>query len=377
MPSPQTIDIETLLDAIPGEKPAGESLRYTEIYTAIPQAMQSGDNRDPLEPTVKKADWPTVIDMATDVLQHQSKDLQIAAWAVEALVGLDGFAGLRDGLSLLSELQDRFWESLYPGVEEGQLDLEYRAGPLEGLNQKLPTAIRGVPLTYLRDEKGYSWRHWKESRDVENFRLKSQTEYEAALADDKITGERWDKAVAATSLASYETLFEDLQESREAYERLNRVLDERFGREAPNLLAIKEALDDCSALIEAIVKNKEGLESKPTLPEDERKARGGFFARRRHSKEERTPTDPEAFSETLPLEPQDRDDALRRLAAVAAYFRRTEPHSPVSYLVGRAIRWGEMPLEEWLHDVIGNDDVLSRVRETLGLKESDASSGSN
>jgi len=27
--------------------------------------------------------------------------------------------------------------------------------------------------------------------------------------------------------------------------------------------------------------------------------------------------------------------------------------------------------------VIGNDDVLSRVRETLGLKESEASSGSD
>jgi type VI secretion system protein ImpA len=377
MPSPQTIDIEALLDVIPGEKPAGESLRYTEIYTAIPKAMQSGDSRDPLEATVKTADWPAVIEMATDVLQHQSKDLQIAAWAVEALVKLEGFAGLRDGLSLLSELQDRFWESLYPGVEEGQLDLEYRAGPLEGLNQKLSVAIRGVPLTYSRDGESYSWRHWKESREVENSRLKSQSEYEAALADDKITGERWDKAVAATSRPFYETLLEDLQESCEAYERLKRVVDEKFGREAPSLLAINGALDDCSALIEGIVKNRGGLETTPTPPEDERKARGGIIARLMHKKEERTLTDTETFSQPLSLEPQDRDDALRRLAAVAAYFRRTEPHSPVSYLVGRAIRWGEMPLEEWLHDVIGNDDVLSRVRETLGLRESDASGGSD
>jgi hypothetical protein len=43
------------------------------------------------------------------------------------------------------------------------------------------------------------------------------------------------------------------------------------------------------------------------------------------------------------IDPQSRADALRRLAAVAAYFRRTEPHSPVSYLVQRAVRWGEMP----------------------------------
>jgi hypothetical protein len=30
-----------------------------------------------------------------------------------------------------------------------------------------------------------------------------------------------------------------------------------------------------------------------------------------------------------------------------------------------------MPLEEWLRDVITNEDVLARVHETLGLKHSD------
>ena len=68
----------------------------------------------------------------------------------------------------------------------------------------------------------------------------------------------------------------------------------------------------------------------------------------------------------VPLEPQNRADALRRLAAVADYFRKTEPHSPVAYLVQRAVRWGEMPLEEWLQDVIHDEDVLGQLREMLG-----------
>ena len=71
----------------------------------------------------------------------------------------------------------------------------------------------------------------------------------------------------------------------------------------------------------------------------------------------------------LPLEPQSRADALRRLEAVAAYFRRTEPHSPVAYLVERAVRWGAMPLEEWLREIIKSDDVLGSVKEHLGIKD--------
>ena len=73
-----------------------------------------------------------------------------------------------------------------------------------------------------------------------------------------------------------------------------------------------------------------------------------------------------SFSEGI--EPRDRPEALRRLAAVAEFFRKTEPHSPVSYLVQRAARWGEMPLEEWLQEVIKSQDVLGEVRETLGIK---------
>ena len=66
--------------------------------------------------------------------------------------------------------------------------------------------------------------------------------------------------------------------------------------------------------------------------------------------------------------PATRAEALKRLAGVAAYFRRTEPHSPVSYLVQRAVQWGNMSLEQWLRDVINSEDELMRVKETLGLK---------
>jgi type VI secretion system protein ImpA len=41
-------------------------------------------------------------------------------------------------------------------------------------------------------------------------------------------------------------------------------------------------------------------------------------------------------------------------------------------LVQRAARWGQMPLEEWLQEVIKNTDVLGEVKETLGLAKDSA-----
>jgi type VI secretion system protein ImpA len=75
------------------------------------------------------------------------------------------------------------------------------------------------------------------------------------------------------------------------------------------------------------------------------------------------------------LELRDRADALRRLAAIADFFHHSEPHSPVAYLIERAVRWGQMPLEQWLNDVISDQGVLSHIRETLGIKNSEQDGG--
>lgn len=64
-----------------------------------------------------------------------------------------------------------------------------------------------------------------------------------------------------------------------------------------------------------------------------------------------------------------RKQAFERLREVAEYLRRTEPHSPVSYLVQRAVKWGDMRLEDVLMELVKNEDVRRNLFETLGVKE--------
>jgi type VI secretion system protein ImpA len=383
MPSPVTIDFAPLLTPIPGENPAGESLRFhstNRTYDAIQEARRSDDNLDQGEwvHKIKTSDWPAVIEIATTALATRSKDLQIAAWLVEALVEQYGFAGLRDGLRLLWELQERFWDSLFPTMEEG--DLEPRAAALLGLNRQLPPSIRQVPITQGTQGEPYAWLHWKDSREVDNLGRRDQAAMAELLADGKITGEQFDKAVEATPLDYHKTLLGDLDQIWQEYEKLVEVVDEKFGLEAPSLLGMKTAIEDCRTLVTDIVKKKGGLEPEPTpeptleptadpLPQEprERQPLVGVTVHEAQEPQARSIPRPTVMS----LEPQNRADALRRLAAVADYFRRTEPHSPISYLVQRAVRWGEMPLEQWLQDVIHDESVLGYLRETLGLKNSD------
>src|SRR5262249_21888547 len=150
--------------------PSGESLRYV-AYDAIQDARahRAEDpslNQGAWKREVKVANWREVIRLTREALINNSKDLQLAVWLTEALVKQFGFAGMRDGFRLLRELQERYWETLFPEVEEG--DLEGRAAPIDWLNDKLPPSLRGIGLT--KSDSGaepYSWLRWQESRSVE------------------------------------------------------------------------------------------------------------------------------------------------------------------------------------------------------------------
>jgi len=369
MASPVILDFEMLLAPIPGDNPSGESLRLAAPYDAIQEARRSDDDLDRGDwvREIKVADWSAVIRIATEALVTKTKDLQLAVWLVEALVKRHGFPGLRDGLRLLRELQERFWDSFYPEIDDG--DLEFRAGLLGWLNLKLPPSIRLIPVTQGMNAEGYAWIRWKESRDVDNIGRRDQAAMAALVAEGKITGEQFDKAVEATPLVYCQTLFEDLNEAGREYEHLDRTVDDKFGRESPGLTGIKQAIADCLSLVTEIGKKKGGFD--PTSePELAPQAPEGAVDVR--VQENSQPVlSPPSRSVVVSLELQSRADALRQLAAVADYFRRTEPHSPVSYLIQRAVRWGEMPLEAWLQNVIHDESVLDQLRETLGLKDSD------
>jgi type VI secretion system protein ImpA len=361
MSSAATIDMNALLAPIAADNPSGEPLRYTPAYDTIQEARRSDDqnlNQGEWKRELKVTNWREVTRLTVEALSNKSKDLQLSVWLTEALVKQFGFAGLRDGLRILRELHELYWNSLYPMTEDG--DLESRAGPIDWLNDKLPASLVTISLTKPQGgAESYSWLTWQESKAVEELGRKNAEAKAAAVAEGKITAELFDKAVAATPIQVYEGLREDLHDCLEECEKFASVVDQKFGTEAPSLRELKKALEDCRDLVEEIIGKKGGLEPRPVTP---------------------LPTNGELIptsltSATFLLPPADRADALQQLEAIAQFFHRTEPHSPVAYLVQRAVRWGQMPLEQWLNEVISDQSVLTHIRDTLGIKNSEQAGG--
>jgi type VI secretion system protein ImpA len=65
---------------------------------------------------------------------------------------------------------------------------------------------------------------------------------------------------------------------------------------------------------------------------------------------------------------RDREDAFQTLLKVADFFRRTEPHTPVSYALEQAVRWGRMALPELLAELIPDEQPRVTLFKQVGIR---------
>ena len=361
------LDFDRLLAPISAERPAGESLQYSGLYDEIREARRADDQLEQgdWKRELKVSDWDEVVALATEALLSKTKDLQIAAWLAEGLTMLHGFAGARDGLKLMKGLHADFWETCFPEVDEG--DLEGRANVLSLFDRQVALALRKAPLTRAPG-MNFSWLEWSESRpfDIpETVTGPLDAEAQARLAElrkqaveeNKTSGEDFRKAKGSTPKSFYEDAAKALALSWDEFQGLDRAMDERFGRQTPGLAELKKAIEEVRRVVDGILKAKRALEPDAPAagPAPAEEGATGAFA-----------PGPGLAGPSGPV--RSRGEALARLGEVAEFFRRTEPHSPVSYLVQRAITWGQMPLESWLADVIKDAAVLDGIRETLGIR---------
>lgn len=335
---------ETLLAPVASGNPGGEDLALSPDLDEIRSARQGDDgglSQGEWVRELRTPQWPRVRELSEAILRHRSKDLQVACWYAEALTTLEGFGGLAQGLRVVTGILERFWDTCHPALEGGSA--EERIGRIEWLDANLSLAARQVPLT-APGTGAYSWLKWEESLAVDNLGLRSALAREEAIAEGKVPGDVFQKAVAASGPGFYEALHASARDALDACGALQDVLDRRLGDAGPGVEALTAAVRGCV----------------------------DFAAQTR---QRRFPTAPQAQPpraapavEAVQGAIDSRAGAILALREAAAWFRATEPHSPVALLVERAAGWAEMPLEAWLAEVVKDAPTLAQLRELLSLK---------
>lgn len=365
--------LEALLAPIPGDDPCGISLRYENDLDVIREARRA-DNPDlpqgVWKTELKLADWPRVRDLSMTTLAERSKDLHCAVWLTEAWLHLDGFQGFRRGIDLIASLCEEYWQDLHPRIDTDG-DLDFRLGPLIWAARNFPPMLSMIPITRPEggDGRPLALIHWQDALRRENI---AKRDAAAAKRDgrDKPGRADFEASVSLTAVDFYEAAARDLEGALGEVERLDRFLDETCPGEAPSLSGVLAVLSENNERVRLYVQNKGGRLPDADLDDEEDAAADA--AETQQDPEE----DPDmAASETaMPAGGagdaiRGRAEAYRRLSEIADYLIRTEPHSPVPYLVRRAVAWGDMSFGELLVELVEGGGDHKRVLHLLGLDE--------
>jgi type VI secretion system protein ImpA len=335
--------VDDLLNPIDGPNPSGADLRYEEIYSKIKEARreEAVPPAGMTESDRKVADNPLVIKLTTEALTKQTKDLWLVAWLTEAWVKQNGFSGLWDGLALCHGLVEKFWDTLYPEMEDG--DAEMRAAPLEFLATRLEIPLKSVRLV-LKEPYGFT--DVLESRKLGYEDAAKSDEAKkaraAAIEQGKVALEALDKCFEETPKAFYAKAEKDLDRCLETLAPLKESCNAKFGDTAPSLNKLESLLTEIRPVVHGFLQKKREKEPDP-VEEGQPEAAGGAAEAGPVETHGRAGAAPAGI--VIPFgdkEPVERRGVITAVASAAAALRKLDPFSPAPYLMMRGLRWGEL-----------------------------------
>jgi type VI secretion system protein VasJ len=95
---------------IAGDKPAGGDCRYDAAF----ESLQAQIDKLASPTASGKVDWPRVVELSTAILSETSKDLIVAGYLAVGLIHTRQIDGLDEGILILKDLVENFWDHLYP-----------------------------------------------------------------------------------------------------------------------------------------------------------------------------------------------------------------------------------------------------------------------
>lgn len=362
-----TWSLESLLEAIPGDDATGPNLREeasgSSTYHTLRDIRTHARNKERAARAngdsdyIDSNDWMPIIETAPKILQEQSKDIEIAAWLIEALTRTQGFHGFSVGFQFARLMIEKFGEKLHPRPDEDGKATQLAA--LIGLNGygsegALVSPLKFIPLTEGAAPAPFST--WQCEQAFELERISDPAKRDARSKRGFITRAEVDRAVTETSQDFLIQTHHALLEARAQYDRYQDVLDSYCEDQPQPTGRIKDTLDACLQALTYIASDRITTDN-PTPSASDSDA---------------TQTDELADAEVTvpdPAQPNlDRSRALAQLIEIADFFRRSEPHSPISYAIEKAVYWSRLSLPELLDELITDDNARQTYQTLTGIR---------
>lgn len=369
---------------------------YNEANSAARKLIQTPDENelDQLEEANIEAQ-KKLAQALVNCFKTQTKDIELLSWLMVSQVYLDkSLLGFKNTVSLLKFLVLEHWEELNPNVPELSLKSQDEVGrkkeitefKAQSFNQMIGTgdsdSILYAPLSML-----------PLIDDITYFKYQSaQKKGECPTLKQNVKKYVEDNKVNLQALI--ETLKSCKNDFTEIYKYLSKVCAES-NVTLPNfsftINQFDKMLKFVSFITDLSIEDKANEIIAPTKESEEivvKEQDVQEVSNQKLSTKVVSTTavggienNEETFNLLAKNNQLNREQIFTELQLIADYFKSSEPHSPVSYLIEKAIRWGHMSLPELMNELMNEEqDTKNRIFTVAGLNDgssNEAISGGN
>ena len=307
------MDVPLLLTAVSATSPCGEDMEYDAQFLQLERDAKGqpersmGDSILPAEPP----EWRSIQQQSLDLLQR-SKDLRITHFLLQSTLALQGVAGLAEVLTLIDALLRQYWAELHPRLDaDDDNDPTVRINALTGLTCETNIRLlRESILTRSRTFGPVSLRAALNASGLQSF------------ADEQLGNQQLNAAFLDSDPEQLQATRDALSAARAACEAIEQQVNDQVGSaQGVDLSALKQPLKQALQLLNQAVPGTDSSSDPEAVSEDN------------------APSVDYAAAPAAPRPSGDiatRDDVLRSLDKILAYYTRHEPSSPLQVLLNRA-----------------------------------------
>jgi type VI secretion system protein ImpA len=330
---------EQLLQPISDAAPAGENLEYDPAFLALERAAQGkpeqrmGSAVVPGEPP----EWGGVLSQAQALLSR-TKDLRVAVHLTHALLNRGGLEGMSDGLSVVSGLLQQYWATVHPQLdpEDGD-DPTMRITALAALTAPaLLSTLRNTPVVRAQ------------ALGAATFRDLSAAPGETTLDNATVEG-----IFQSVDLGALEAAVGWLGSCIERLSQVDQTFEQHTGSRGPDLTALSKIFRDALNIA------RPRLEARRPVAVDAAAVPASGDA----------PNAPTSGTPRAALagEVNSREDVVRAIDKICAYYARFEPSSPLPLMLQRCKKLVPMSFLDILKEIAPSG--LPQLETVVGKTE--------
>jgi type VI secretion system protein ImpA len=325
-----------LKQPLSSDAPCGEDLEDSQLLASF-DAFRLFGQSVPLNPAPVWRD----LEAKSRAAMERSKDFRLLAHFGAAVLRTEGLPAFLGSLGVAAQWLDQYWAQVYPRVDE---DAILRKNVLNSFADRMAVVdgVRRLPIVRHPQLGAFSLRDF----EIATGQLPTPEGEEAPDAD------RMHAAFAASPVEELTTLQSSAVAALDALKRIESKMREEGGSEAaPTFDPLVSQLVQLQRIVTQALAVHPGVADAATPVDDSAAATAGV----------QTPRSGSLHAINS------RQDAIRALDAVAAWFRQNEPSSPIPLFIERAKRLVAKDFLEVLADIA--PDALEQARSAGGVRD--------